>query len=290
MTVSPNPPRNASRRSASPWGIALVVVASAVAHGALLGLPWPFESEPFEPSEPILSELEDPSLMDIAVLPRNLLESDNLEATDADEEAELEVTPQQQTTDSEPEPEPSLSQEPEPKLEPEPEPESKPETESETLPTLPGEDDSDPIGGLPEESGLTPGSSTPVKTLDEKLSDRNEYVYSSTGIRKRGAIGTELMSWVAPGQILPEKVDPLEVPYRLTGECLPSAPVAGTLAVILEPDDTPQKDPKIVSSTGYPLLDAKALELVAAHPFPDRTEAKGYSLEVRVVDYPAHCP
>ncbi|MEO1093930.1 MAG: hypothetical protein AAFX01_03400 [Cyanobacteria bacterium J06638_28] len=290
MTVSPNSSHQPSRRSASPWVIAIVVAASTAAHGALLGLPWPFESEPFELSEPVLSELDDPSLMDIAVLPRSLLASENVAAADADEEAALEVTPQPRTTDSEPEPEPSLSQEPEPELEPELEPASKPEPESEPLPTLPGEDDADPVGALPEESGLTPGSTPSIKTLDEKLSDRSEYIFSSFGIVKPGAIGPELINWVAPGQTFPEKVDPLEVPYRLTGECLSSAPVSGTLSIILEPDNTPQKGPKILSSTGYPLLDEKALELVAAHPFPDRTEAKGYSLEVRVVGYPAHCP
>ncbi|MEM0981863.1 MAG: hypothetical protein AAGH78_16525 [Cyanobacteria bacterium P01_H01_bin.58] len=305
MTVSPNPPRNASRRSASPWGIALVVVASAAAHGALLGLPWPFASEPFELSEPVLSELDDPSLMDIAVLPRNLLESDNLEATDAEAEAELEVTPQQQTTDSEPEPEPSLSQEPEPKLEPEPEPESKPEPESETLPTLPGEDDADPIGGLPEEPGLTPSTQPITRPLAQRLADPSEYSYSQSGQLSQIESYSESAKWtVDPNRSHPKNIyAPLNISYELGNDC-PSGtagkPKDGVLAVRLDANDNiiagpnGETEPVMISSTGYKVLDEKAIqeakERVGTSFFEPRQTDAAYMITVAVNGYPAHCP
>ncbi|NER85242.1 MAG: hypothetical protein F6K42_38220 [Leptolyngbya sp. SIO1D8] len=80
------------------------------------------------------------------------------------------------------------------------------------------------------------------------------------------------------------------MPYLLGDECLDSAPVSGVLVLVMEPDNTIQQGPEILSSTGYEILDEKAKEMVETgeYQLPNRDQAKGYSLEVRVL-YPESC-
>lgn len=315
MNVSPNPPRQSSRRSASPWGIAIVVVASAAAHGALLGLPWPFESEPFELSEPVLSELDDSALMEIAVLPRSLLEPEDLEATVADAEAELDVTPQQQTTESESEPEPLLSQEPEPKTDPEPElepvpklepelePEPEPEPESETdpdpLPVLP-ENDPDPVGDLPIASGFNTPNEPVIRPLSVRQNDPGEFINTPSARRELDDPIFQNFSGLKPKNV----GEFLNITYPLGDKC-PSyenagKPEDGILMLILDKDDNiltssnGKAEPEMIESTEYPILDELAVqevkEKIGTSFFDSRENDTAYMMGVSVQGYPDHCP
>ncbi len=285
MQLSDPPLQQQTRGSTRPWGLCALVLASIALHVGVLMLPWP-EEQAIEPEAPEPTELDEPPLMDVAVLPDGWLEDTTVAAT---EEAANSAQPvqtaardRQQTPASNPSPQPEAEAVPTTQPEPptEPPPESTDEPDPGAIGELPPED------GRPPPGGPTP---PPPKTLDEKLRDRVEYIFSVIGIRGEGDVSSELWSsWKAEGQVFPEKVDPLEVPYLLDG-CLDQAPRSGSLALILDADGTPLKGPKMLSSTGYPLLDEKALELVKTHTFPDRTQAKGYSLEVQV-QYPDDCP
>jgi hypothetical protein len=106
-----------------------------------------------------------------------------------------------------------------------------------------------------------------------------------------GEVSTKLLGWATTtGQTLPSKVEPLAVPYPLDQHCLAQPPVPGVLVVVMAADDTILQGPEVVSSTGYAVLDEKAKEDVRAGKitFPDRDQAKAYSMEI-TVQYPIDC-
>jgi hypothetical protein len=127
--------------------------------------------------------------------------------------------------------------------------------------------------------------------LEDRLQDSTAYQFDDQQILDVGSVGTKLLSWATPDQPLPSKVDPMTVPYLLTDQCLEPPPVAGVLVVVMDADDTILQGPEVISSTGYTVLDDKAKEDVRTGKvvFPDRQQAKAYTLEIRV-PYPADCP
>ncbi|MBE7385324.1 MAG: hypothetical protein F6J95_028485 [Leptolyngbya sp. SIO1E4] len=270
--------RKSNTGASRPWAMVLVVIASAGLHGLFLSLPWPQESA--ESPEPLTPELEETAVMDVAILPSDALTPPVAEDLEPSTPAD---TPEQSTQNSAPDIGTQPPEPPPPALDPDESPEPPPPSEN---------PETDPSNDLPIDPGTTDLTEpTPsVPTLDERLGDLEEYTFNGSKILGDGVMGTELLKWVAPGQVLPDKVDPIEVPYLLGDRCLDPAPISGVIVLVVEPDDSIREGPEILSSTGYEILDEKAKEMIETnqYEFPDRDQAKAYSLELKVL-YPDSC-
>jgi hypothetical protein len=161
---------------------------------------------------------------------------------------------------------------------PDADPEIAPDPLDDLMPVDPGMGRS-PIGDPPQPA-----------SLEDKLNQPAFYRYSDEKILSSGESGSALLAW--GGQYgLPSLADPLDVPYLLGTRCLASPPEQGILAVVLDADGAILKGPDVISSTGYAVLDDKAIAMVSDqnYSFPARQQAQAYSLRVRVA-YPAGCP
>lgn len=267
----------------------MLTAVSVAAHGLVLGLPMP-DAEQTEPPETRQPEPE--QIMDVAVLPEQAL-------------APTAAAPEPETTRSKASRDPQQpvvaarspqSANPMPIAPPSPEAAILAESAAppETAATPPPVDtDLDVLGEMPIDPGssdLTENEPPAPLTLAQQL--QNPAAYQFDGRKSLGflEVTQALQGWVAEGQPLPSKVDPLEVPYQLADECLDPAPQLGLLAVIMAPDGTFLQGPEVISSTGYALLDdhAKAMVEAGEYTFPDRDQAKAYSVEIKVL-YPADC-
>lgn len=154
--------------------------------------------------------------------------------------------------------------------------------------------EAEPIADLP----IATGTETPPveiappvpPSLEEQLQDVAAYQYDGRKSLKQAEAYQVSASWVAAGQILPENVDPIELPYQLGDTCLDTPPESGLLAIVLDAAGNFVQGPAVIDSTGYPLLDEQAQAIAAAgdHPFPDRREPRGYVAEI-LVQYPPNC-
>jgi hypothetical protein len=136
-------------------------------------------------------------------------------------------------------------------------------------------------------------------TLDERLQTFAEYQYNDQA--KSVDAGTEgFVAWYTqqdwfetyplPGKAI---TPPLQVIYPLS-TCLPSPPMVGMLAVIVNTDGSLAEEPILASSTGYDVLDERALELAKAYAFPTEENAalsqpKVRPLQVEVMYDAASC-
>ena len=287
-------PHHILTKAASKYGtFALLMAASIGLHGLLLG--WPLPSETPEEPQVLLPPPEEAAAVDVTILPAGAIaangQDDETAIADEDIEDPVNDSPESVGRSSPPSPVEQSSEIPEnpsedvlPSLE---------ETPAE--PTQPAADpDPVPNDQFPEEpgsTGLTGSDPDPVTTLAERLGDVGAYQYNG----QKGLDLLESLSaqegWATPGQTLPSKADPLELPYQLDAQCLNTAPVLGLLMAVVNPDQTFGRGPEVVGSTGYAVLDEQAIALVETgeYTFPERAEPWAYNVQIEVL-YPDHCP
>ena len=144
---------------------------------------------------------------------------------------------------SQPSPEPDIVPDPEPTPEPSPPPDPSPEP-------------------------------TPL-TLDERLQTLAEYQPNNRG-KSLATETNEFMDWYLsqpwegfdPAPLpAPKELAALVVEYPLN-QCLTPTPTDGQLEVIINPDGSLARDPRVLGSTGYDVLDEKAVENTAQYDFP----------------------
>ena len=112
-------------------------------------------------------------------------------------------------------------------------------------------------------------------TLDERL--QTFAAYQPNNRTKSLATNTnEFLAWYSSQswdgldvQPLPGAKDlsALVIEYPLT-QCLTPAPTEGQLEVIINPDGALIQEPRVLGSTGYDVLDEKAVEVAAQYEFP----------------------
>ncbi|MGD1939744.1 MAG: hypothetical protein ACFB0G_00380 [Leptolyngbyaceae cyanobacterium] len=268
------------------------MAASIGLHGLLLG--WPLPSETPEEPQVLPPPPEESVEVDVTILPAGAIaangQDDETAIADEDVEDPLEVSPESVGRSSTPAPverSPEISE-----VVPE---NTVPTPEIPTEPTQPAAD-TDPLPNdqLPDEpgsTGLTGGAPDPATTLATRLGDVGAYQYN-------GQKGLDLLQslsaqdgWATPGQTLPSKAEPLELPYQLGAQCLNTAPVSGLLMAVVNPDQTFARGPEVVGSTGYAILDEQAVAMVETgeYIFPDEDEPWAYNVEIKVL-YPGSCP
>lgn len=291
--------RQANRRSLrfSRSGVFVALTAfSLLAHGVVLGLPWP-EAEVSQ-AESTPSAEPGAEAMDVAILPSSALKPPRADTPERAADKPRDRRPQSaqaappRTVERAPQPPPPPVDEP--PTPPPDMPKTEPAAADPQLPPLPDEaDDADPITDLPDEPGSgTLGSPDPAppRSLAERLQDVTAYTHDGSKNLGNGAI-TVAQGWAAEGQTYPDKAEPMELPYELGTACLDNPPLRGTLMVVLDASGAFIRGPEVISSTGYDILDEQAVERVRSltYTLPDRDETKAYSVDI-VVLYPDSCP
>ncbi len=259
-----------------------IVAVSVLAHGVVLGLPWPETQPSQEPPAP-LPESDPEAVVDVAILPPEVLKPPVEEAVEPSEETSVAPESPAQATErsaESPSPLPTPSQ----PLESPPPPPQQP-----SEPTTPVPNPADELPPEPGSRDLTEPVVTPPATLQERLRDLNEYQHDPNKNLGSGAI-TAIQSWAVPGQVYPSKADTLELPYSLGEACLPAPPLRGTLMVVTDEVGNFVRGPEVISSTGYDILDEQAEEFVTKGDYrlPEDFEAKAYSVDIEVL-YPDDC-
>lgn len=233
-------------------GGGLLALVSIGMHGLLLGMPLS-ESTP-EPQEDG-AELSDPAaVVDVVRLP-----------TAPDPVAEAVIAPPVAQAP----PAPSGSVAPAPAIAPE-------------APALQPQAASPPA---PEVTLEPVPSEPPPATLDDRLRDPAQYQFNQ---QAKSLISDEVTfhtavvpQWLeAEGQglsdseipVLGRKLAPLQVPYPIS-TCLMPTPAEGLVGVIVSATGELVKAPVLLDSTGYTVLDEKALELALERSFAPQTGA-----------------
>ncbi|MFZ4674369.1 MAG: hypothetical protein ACOYM4_01510 [Nodosilinea sp.] len=264
MTVSVN--LKAGQRSLRWSGGGLLVLVSIALHGVLLGVPLP-EAEPTPPAP--TAELVDPATVAVVRLPP------------APKPA-AEPVPQ-------PSPTVPLAQGTQPK-------QASPSPQASASPASPEPD------RLPDRLPTPP----PPQTLDERLHDPAAYEFNQ---QAKGLVADEvtllttvISDWLeteAQGvsdSDVPElgrKLAPLQVTYPIA-TCLTPPPGEGLVGVIVSPTGELVKDPVLLDSTGYDVLDDKALEMARQQTFAPATGSQpnpsAHWLPIEVQYDTASCP
>ncbi|MEM6837986.1 MAG: hypothetical protein AAF609_14160 [Cyanobacteria bacterium P01_C01_bin.120] len=252
----------------------MLTIASLLAHGLLLGLPWPAVEEATEPDE--FLEPGEETVINVAILPAGQRAAQTSAAAPSAEEV---TEPGQVDSESlsEPAPPPPPVVTPPPTKTPEP-------PRSETEPTASAEP--------PIEAGtgdLTTSESESPPTLADRLQDIAAYQYDGKKNLGNDAIGVA-QQWAVSGQIYPAKAKLLELPYQLGTTCLNTPPLRGTLMVVVDAGGNFERGPEVISSTGYDILDEQAAAMVLAREYmlPEANESKAYSVDI-AVQYPNEC-
>lgn len=176
-----------------------------------------------------------------------------------------------------------------------PDPMAQPSTEPEPVPEP--EPTFEPTPSPTPESSPEP---TPM-TLDERLQTLAEY-QPNNRTKSLATETNEFMNWyiaqtwegVDPAPLpAPKELAALVVDYPLN-QCLTPSPTDGQLEVIIDPDGSLARDPRVLGSTGYDVLDEKAVENTAQYNFPaneglDEPVPTVYWLPVEVTYDPATC-
>ncbi|MBT9312832.1 energy transducer TonB [Leptothoe kymatousa] len=250
-----------------------LVLTSIGLHGLVLALPMPRLVE----EEPEKTELVEPKVIQVVTLPKLATgPSDALPLPEPPEEAPLELPPEGPPTEVAiveeiivTEPEILEYLEPEPETEPEP-----------------------AVGQLPEEDNTLPPPEPP--TLDDRIATRDSYS-NFDGTRMGNGVTTNRLteifqqtgSFPLPLRALEGTLSSIVVPLQ---DCLPDQPGdAVSVMVNVDADGALMGDPQLLNSTGYEVLDAKALEMAQAADYaPHHTpgEPKGYTFNIKV-DYEA---
>jgi hypothetical protein len=141
----------------------------------------------------------------------------------------------------------------------------------------------------------------PPQTLDDRLRDPAAYAFNQQAkslIANEVTFHTEVISdWIeAEGQgitddnrlpMMGEKLPPLIVAYLLT-TCLITPPSEGVVGVIVDTTGQRLDDPVLLDSTGYDVLDDKAIAIALERSFPAQPadspwpNPRGYWLPVQV--------
>jgi len=184
---------------------------------------------------------------------------------------------------------------PQPQPTPPPEPVSQPSPEPELAPEPDLAPDPSPTP-TPEPSP----EPTPM-TLDDRLQTFAEYQPNRRG-KSLATETNEFMDWYLsqtwegfenPPLPSPKNLAALVVEYPLN-QCLTPAPTDGQLEVIVNDDGTLAREPRVLGSTGYDVLDDKAVENTGQYEFPAQ-EGRGepvptvYWLPVEVTYDAATC-
>lgn len=278
----------------------MLILGSLGLHILALKMPWPsFEPDSFPGM--VSSNVDEQTTMNVAILPPQSLEAAASAELEAAPNLELPTKTQRAAAAPIADPPPDGEAARSPQAAPPPRPEEPPPPRDQpTTPEQPPSassiaenQDSPPIDDLPEESGLG-GVSVPPQappTPPNPLQDATAYQYDGRKSLGQAEVAMISLGWVAEGQTLPSKVDPIELPYQLGEQCLDVPPAMGLMMAVLNVDGSFQRGPEIVSSTGYAVLDQQAKALVESgeYGFPKRDEARAYSIEVKVL-YPSNCP
>lgn len=239
-------------------GGGLLALFSIGLHGVLLAWPVP-ESTP-EAAEG-LTEITDPSaVVGVVRLPA---------AAEPFAEA-IAAAPAPQSTQAPPPKAPPLVRSA-PPASPQPAPpQPQVEEEAATVPPAP------PTAGVDLEP--VPPEPLPL-SLDDRLRDPAQYQFNQQAkslVTNEVAFHTSVVpTWLeTEGQglsdtdipVLGSKLAPLQVPYPIAA-CLTPAPAEGLMGVIVNASGQLVKEPVLLDSTGYTVLDEKALELALQRSF-----------------------
>ena len=187
-----------------------------------------------------------------------------------------------------------LNLQPQPAPLPEPDPEPTPEPAPASTPAPEPDPGPEPVPTPTPEPTPEP---TPL-TLDERLHTLAEYQPNNRA-KSLATETNEFLNWYFSQdwdefevQPLPGAKDlaPLGLAYPLA-QCLTPPPTDGQLVVIVNPDGSLAQEPQVLGSTGYDVLDDKALADAAQYEFPmneglDQPAPTVYWLPV-AVDYAA---
>jgi hypothetical protein len=262
---------NGKSRSLRWSGGGLLVLASLGLHSVLLGFPLP-QSDPPPPAVPV-DPVDPNAVIDVVRLAT---------APEPTPAPPIDVAP------------PSKSEPVQPRVATTP-----PPTAPEPVQPVP---DPEPPAPNPAPVGLEPlPPEPPPQTLDDRLRDPGAYAYNQqakSSISDTATFYTSVVSgWLeAEGQgitddnLLPipgEKLAPIQVAYPLDA-CLVPVPAEGVVGVVVDAAGQPLKEPVLLDSTGYTVLDEKALELALQRNFPTQPtdnplpNPRGYWLPIQV--------
>jgi outer membrane biosynthesis protein TonB len=250
-----------------PWlkGGSLFVVISLGLHWAVLQIPIAEEAAVEEMALEVSPLGEPTETIDVVRLPVPQPEPDPQPTPTPSPVAQPQTIPQtaqaRAATAQPRPPQPQPTAPPEPVSRPSPEPELVPEPDLAPEPSPPP-----PPEPFPEPTPMT---------LDERLQTFAEYQPNNRA-KSLATETNEFMNWYlaqtwegfdsAPLPA-PKELAALVVDYPLN-QCLTPPPTDGQLEVIVHPDSTLAREPRVVGSTGYDVLDEKAVEASGQYEFP----------------------
>ncbi|NJL84743.1 MAG: hypothetical protein HC886_00220 [Leptolyngbyaceae cyanobacterium SM1_1_3] len=158
--------------------------------------------------------------------------------------------------------------------------------------------DSDPISAADfsrqdsTEDTIANSEITEASPLDDKLKDIRFYSYSVNLTTESEATGSYL-EWLndlsVNYDLSPTRLsDPLVVPYE-AATCLSPEPVIASVGVVVNPAGQVIEEPELLKSTGYDILNRKALVETKKRSFSAGNSIKAYSIEVQVQYDSATC-
>lgn len=243
------------------WSGGGVLAAISIGmHGLLLGMPMPGS----HPEDQESSELSDPAAMiDVVRLPATSNAAPEAVPPAAVSVAQAPQSPS--VTRAAPAAPQRLTQ---PTPQPQPEPPLAPNPISDSVPEGTSEPGLEPV---PVEQ--------PPATLADRLRDPAQYAFnqqakslSTDDVNFHLAVVPQWLDRESQGlsdtdiPVLGRKLAPLRVPYPIN-TCLDPAPAEGLVGVIVSATGELVKEPVLLDSTGYTVLDEKALELALQQTF-----------------------
>ncbi|PSN77916.1 hypothetical protein C8B47_19580 [filamentous cyanobacterium CCP4] len=260
-------------------------------HGLLLGMPMPGSAPE---AQDALSELSDPAaVMDVVRLPAS-----SKPIAEGGALAPVPPTPTTQISQPARSPVASAPAAPAPAA---PKPITPPHARPQTSPPA------QTAAAAPQDViGLEPlPSEPPPLTLDDRLRDPAHYQFnqqakslSSDDVNFHLAVVPHWLETEGQGlsdrevPVLGQKLPPLQVPYPIS-TCLVPPPAEGLVGVIVSATGELVKEPVLLDSTGYTVLDEKALELVLQRTFEPQSGAlpnpQAHWLPVQVQYNGANC-
>ncbi|MEL6137732.1 MAG: hypothetical protein AAFR42_10040 [Cyanobacteria bacterium J06628_6] len=245
------------------WWFQPLVVISIGLHGLLLTIPVP---EIAPPEEPI--EETEPEIIDVVTLPELIAPP----AAPEPEAEELIASPQR------PEPEPVIQPEPTP------EPiavEAEPQLPQPTDPELADSE----LDSLETNDAETDGSTDPIPlTLDERMADSSNYQYVATNTKGSDVSGKSF-DWMTQIGIFDFKDDDPTPPVSIDvplAQCPDPTPIKAIIGIHLDADGNRLSDLVPLQSTGYDILNEKALELASSMAYPAFGAETAYMLSIPV--------
>lgn len=236
-----------------------MVIASVGLHALLLFAPMPSQPDSEELAEPPAEALDTIQVARVAPPPNPVSVT-----PPADKPVNAEPPPQAKTNT------PAQS---EPRRAPEPKPDQ-PATE---------EPSTEPPSNPDQPSTSTPAPTpipvpTPAPTLEQRLLDRKNYTYDGSKTGQIVAASNFNDFYMRHGAFPAQKEIPVEYPLP---DCLDTPPLDGSIGVVIDANGVLKDEPEILGSTGYGILDDKAIADIKAWPF-NPAEGQVYTFRVRV--------